>query len=86
MQASVKNFQLCHHSSPDLVLMQLGRIDNNIFNMDFRLMMMMLVILTMMMMVMMMMIQLIIIFRAPLSALQAFAIALSSFDSKIACE
>ena len=38
-QASVKNFQLCHHSSPDLVLMQLGRIDTNIFNMDFRLVM-----------------------------------------------
>ena len=44
MQASVKNFQLCHHSSPDLVLMQLGRIDNNIFNMDFRLMMILMTI------------------------------------------
>ena len=39
--------------------MQLGRIDTNIFIMDY---------------------------RAPLSALQAFAIALSSFDSKLACE
>lgn len=58
-QASVKNFQLCHHSSPDYILMQLGRIDTNIFIMDF---------------------------RAPLSALQAFAIALSSFDCKLACE
>ena len=36
----MKNFQLCHHSSPDLVLLQLGRIDTNVFNMDFRFMMM----------------------------------------------
>ena len=65
-QASVKNFQLCHHSSPDYIIMQvdhhhhqpriclikdakkilsheyrycllqLGRIETNVFNMDFR--------------------------------------------------
>ena len=96
VQASVKNFQLCHHSSPDLVLMQLGRIDTNIFNMDFRLivvitMMIMIMVVIMMIMIMVMVIMvvdtpLIFFFRAPLSALQAFAIALSSFDSKIACE
>ena len=89
----MKNFQLCHHSSPDLVLMQLGRIDTNIFNMDFRLIVvitMMIMIMVMMLMVLMMVVvvdtPLIFFFRAPLSALQAFAIALSSFDSKIACE
>lgn len=58
-QASVRNFQLCHHSDPELVIMQLGRVDTNIFHMDF---------------------------RSPLSALQAFGIALSSFDRKLACE
>ena len=95
----MKNFQLCHHSSPDLVLMQLGRIDTNIFNMDFRLivvitMMIMIMVVIMMIMIMVMVFMmmmvvdtpLIFFFRAPLSALQAFAIALSSFDSKIACE
>jgi len=58
-QASVKNFQICHSSKPDFVIMQLGKIDLNEFNMDF---------------------------RYPLSALQAFGIALSSFDCKLACE
>jgi len=58
-QASVKNFQLCHHSNPDHIIMQLGKIDKDIFNLDF---------------------------RYPLSALQAFGIALSSFDCKLACE
>ena len=89
----MKNFQLCHHSSPDLVLLQLGRVDTNVFNMDFRFMMMLVL------MVMVLMCDkmgkrgnlnvnddLSVFFRAPLSALQAFAIALSSFDSKIACE
>ena len=36
LQASVKNFQICHASNPDLVIMQLGKIDNDVFNMDFR--------------------------------------------------
>jgi len=58
-QASVKNFQLCHSHNPDLVIMQLGKVEQDVFIMDF---------------------------RYPLSALQAFGIALSSFDCKIACE
>lgn len=35
-QASVKNFQICHNSDPELIIMQLGRVEHNIFNMDFR--------------------------------------------------
>ncbi|XP_063538117.1 protein king tubby [Cydia strobilella] len=58
-QASVKNFQIVHDSEPDYVVMQFGRISEDIFTMDF---------------------------RYPLCALQAFGIALSSFDSKLACE
>lgn len=58
-QASVKNFQLVHDSDPDYIVMQFGRISEDVFTMDF---------------------------RYPLCALQAFAIALSSFDGKIACE
>ncbi|XP_059056875.1 protein king tubby isoform X3 [Achroia grisella] len=58
-QASVKNFQIVHESEPDYVVMQFGRISEDVFTMDF---------------------------RYPLCALQAFGIALSSFDSKLACE
>ncbi|XP_041969795.1 protein king tubby isoform X2 [Aricia agestis] len=58
-QASVKNFQIVHDSEPDYVVMQFGRISEDLFTMDF---------------------------RYPLCALQAFGIALSSFDSKLACE
>jgi len=58
-QASVKNFQLCHSHNPDIVIMQLGKVEQDVFIMDF---------------------------RYPLSALQAFGIALSSFDCKLACE
>jgi len=58
-QASVKNFQLCHSHNPEIVIMQLGKVEQDVFIMDF---------------------------RYPLSALQAFGIALSSFDCKIACE
>ena len=54
-QASVKNFQLCHHSTPDLVLMQLGRIDTNIFNMDFRLIVVVITMMVIMVVIMMMM-------------------------------
>ena len=35
-QASVKNFQICHHSNTEFIIMQLGRVDTNIFSMDFR--------------------------------------------------
>ncbi|XP_052749912.1 protein king tubby 1 isoform X2 [Galleria mellonella] len=58
-QASVKNFQIVHESEPDYVVMQFGRISEDVFTMDY---------------------------RYPLCALQAFGIALSSFDSKLACE
>ncbi|XP_066586249.1 protein king tubby [Prorops nasuta] len=58
-QASVKNFQVVHDSDVDYVVMQFGRVAEDVFTMDY---------------------------RFPLCALQAFAIALSSFDSKLACE
>lgn len=58
-QASVKNFQIVHDSDPEYVVMQFGRVGEDVFTMDY---------------------------RYPMCALQAFAIALSSFDSKIACE
>lgn len=82
-QASVKNFQVVHdsdglsksqifndikfndwikylsHISVDYVVMQFGRVAEDVFTMDY---------------------------RFPLCSLQAFAIALSSFDSKLACE
>lgn len=58
-QASVKNFQIVHDSDVDYIVMQFGRVAEDVFTMDF---------------------------RYPMCALQAFAIALSSFDSKLACE
>ncbi|XP_017775648.1 PREDICTED: protein king tubby [Nicrophorus vespilloides] len=58
-EASVKNFQIVHDSDNEYVVMQFGRIAEDIFTMDY---------------------------RYPMCALQAFAIALSSFDSKLACE
>ncbi|XP_049791449.1 protein king tubby [Schistocerca nitens] len=58
-QASVKNFQIVHDSDVDYIVMQFGRISEDVFTMDY---------------------------RYPMCALQAFAIALSSFDSKLACE
>lgn len=58
-QASVKNFQIVHDSDSDYIVMQFGRVAEDVFTMDY---------------------------RYPLCALQAFAIALSSFDSKLACE
>lgn len=58
-QASVKNFQIVHDSDAEYVVMQFGRISEDVFTMDY---------------------------RYPLCALQAFGIALSSFDNKLACE
>lgn len=58
-QASVKNFQIVHDSDNEYIVMQFGRVAEDVFTMDY---------------------------RYPMCALQAFAIALSSFDSKIACE
>ncbi|RUS21594.1 tubby C-terminal-like domain-containing protein [Jimgerdemannia flammicorona] len=58
-QASVKNFQIVHDNDLDYIIMQFGRIDDDLFTMDF---------------------------QYPMCPLQAFAIALSSFDAKLACE
>lgn len=58
-QASVKNFQVIHENDPDYIVMQFGRVADDVFTMDF---------------------------NYPLCALQAFSIALSSFDGKLACE
>lgn len=58
-QASVKNFQIIHEKEPEYIVMQFGRVDEDVFTMDY---------------------------RYPLCAIQAFSIALSSFDNKLACE
>ena len=58
-QASVKNFQLVHTADEDYIILQFGRISDDLFTLDY---------------------------RFPLTALQAFSISLSSFDSKLACE
>ncbi|KAJ8264595.1 hypothetical protein GJAV_G00151100, partial [Gymnothorax javanicus] len=58
-QASVKNFQIVHPENVDYIVMQFGRVAEDVFTMDY---------------------------SFPLCALQAFAIALSSFDGKLACE
>lgn len=66
--ASVKNFQLVATADPSHpvsfgdeknVLLQFGKVDNDIFTMDY---------------------------RQPLSAFQAFAICLTSFGTKLACD
>ncbi|KAL4232945.1 hypothetical protein ACF0H5_007633 [Mactra antiquata] len=58
-QASVKNFQIVHDNDMDYIVMQFGRVAEDVFTMDF---------------------------NYPMCALQAFGVALSSFDSKLACE
>lgn len=58
-QASVKNFQIVHPQSQDYIVMQFGRVADDVFTLDY---------------------------RYPLCAIQAFGIALSSFDNKLACE
>ncbi|KAJ4927197.1 hypothetical protein JOQ06_014932 [Pogonophryne albipinna] len=58
-QASIKNFQIVHSKDLGYIVMQFGRIADDIFTLDY---------------------------NYPMCALQAFAIALSSFDGKIACE
>ncbi|XP_055031228.2 tubby-related protein 3 [Misgurnus anguillicaudatus] len=58
-QASVKNFQIVHPDNLDYIVMQFGRVAEDVFSMDY---------------------------SFPLCALQAFAITLSSFDGKLACE
>ncbi|CAD8064639.1 unnamed protein product [Paramecium sonneborni] len=56
---SVKNFQLIVENKEDNILLQFGRVGDDLFNLDF---------------------------QYPITPLQAFQIALSSFDYKIACE
>ncbi|CAL8073117.1 unnamed protein product [Calicophoron daubneyi] len=56
-QASVKNFQIVHDNDSDYVIMQFGRIADDVFTMDY---------------------------AYPMCALQAFGIAISSFDGKLA--
>ncbi|XP_066520021.1 tubby protein homolog [Hoplias malabaricus] len=58
-QASVKNFQIVHPDNEEYIVMQFGRVAEDVFSMDF---------------------------SFPMCALQAFAITLSSFDGKLACE
>ena len=58
-RASVKNFQLVKEDDHKDVLLQFGRVEKDVFTMDF---------------------------QHPYSPIQAFAFALSSFDSKMACE
>ncbi|XP_062919445.1 tubby protein homolog isoform X2 [Mobula hypostoma] len=58
-QASVKNFQIVHANDSDYIILQFGRVADDVFTMDY---------------------------NYPLCPLQAFAVALSSFDSKLACE
>ncbi|KAK2820228.1 hypothetical protein Q5P01_023187 [Channa striata] len=58
-QASVKNFQIIHPDNDDYIVMQFGRVAEDVFSMDY---------------------------SFPMCALQAFAITLSSFDGKLACE
>ncbi|CAD8074678.1 unnamed protein product [Paramecium sonneborni] len=56
---SVKNFQLIVDQKEDNILLQFGRVGEDLFNLDF---------------------------QYPITPLQAFQIALTSFDYKIACE
>ena len=58
-QASVKNFQMVHSADESYIVLQFGRISDDLFTLDY---------------------------NFPMSAIQAFSIALSSFDSKLACE
>ncbi|XP_050922085.1 tubby-related protein 3 [Lates calcarifer] len=58
-QASVKNFQIIHPDNDEYIVMQFGRVAEDVFSMDY---------------------------SFPMCALQAFAITLSSFDGKLACE
>ncbi|XP_072014530.1 tubby-related protein 3-like [Amphiura filiformis] len=58
-QASVKNFQVVHDNDPEYIIMQFGRVAEDVFTMDF---------------------------NYPMCAVQAFGVALSSFDGKLACE
>lgn len=56
---SLSKRSISFSGSVDYIVMQFGRVAEDVFTMDF---------------------------RSPLCAVQAFGIALSSFDSKLACE
>ncbi|XP_078144215.1 tubby-related protein 1 [Centroberyx gerrardi] len=58
-QASVKNFQIVHSKDHSYIVMQFGRVADDLFTLDY---------------------------KYPMCAVQAFALALSSFDGKLACE
>ncbi|XP_048033807.1 tubby-related protein 1 isoform X4 [Megalobrama amblycephala] len=58
-QASIKNFQIVHSKDNSYIVMQFGRVADDMFTLDY---------------------------NYPMCAVQAFAIALSSFDGKLACE
>lgn len=58
-QSSVKNFQIVRFKKKECLVMQFGRVADDVFTMDY---------------------------SHPLCAVQAFAIALSGFDNKLACE
>ncbi|XP_041033561.1 tubby protein homolog [Carcharodon carcharias] len=58
-QASVKNFQIIHSNDPNYIIMQFGRVADDVFTMDY---------------------------NYPICPIQAFAVSLSSFASKLACE
>jgi hypothetical protein len=57
--SSVKNFQIVHDLSTNYIVMQFGKVANNLYTCDY---------------------------SYPFSALQAFAVALSSLDDKIGCD
>ena len=75
-QASVKNFQIVHDSDVEYIIMQFGRVAEDIFTMDYRLVQKFKLI----------SLDNLYFSRYPMCAVQAFGIALSSFDSKLACE
>ncbi|XP_071388730.1 tubby-related protein 1-like [Centroberyx affinis] len=58
-QASVKNFQIVHSKDHSYIVLQFGRVADDMFTLDY---------------------------KYPMCAVQAFALALSSFDGKLACE
>uniref|UniRef100_UPI003AAB008F tubby-related protein 1 n=1 Tax=Centroberyx gerrardi TaxID=166262 RepID=UPI003AAB008F len=58
-QASVKNFQIVHSKDHSYIVMQFGRVADDLFTLDY---------------------------KYPMCAVQVFALALSSFDGKLACE
>ena len=72
-QASVKNFQIIHEKEPEYIVMQFGRVDEVQFSIAQKSKLLVQDVFTM-------------DYRYPLCAIQAFSIALSSFDNKLACE